>query len=100
MKWLDSAIDALRRSTLRLSPSHLQWMLDAFGPYSRVGSIVNAVICGGLAVFATVLLAVSGQPEAIIFLVLGSVLWLVFVRIAVRANRGDFDDDHFDHYVV
>lgn len=61
-----------------------------FGPFSRAGSILNVVICGLLVIFM-VASVVNGSPAAITGVVIGLVLGALFVRISIRALRGDFD---------
>jgi len=64
------------------------------GAYSRSGSVFNVVMCsvvlvGGLAWF--LLPAGPPWPFMIAWLAIGSFLEFTFVRIMVRAHRGDYD---------
>src|SRR5215207_3519839 len=62
-----------------------------FGPYSRAGSVANVILCAAFAVIclATGLTGVAPGYGAAILL---GVLEVFFVRVCVRAFRGDFEE--------
>jgi hypothetical protein len=72
-----------------------EWLFR-IGPYSRVGSIVNLIVCGLMVVVGGGFLLFSGAVPGL-FLVLwfgiGVFLLGTFTRIAIRAHRGDYDED-------
>ena len=82
---IDNYIDRLAASGM----STVRGRLAKFGPFGRVGSIFNVVFCGLLVVFGLVL-GFMGEPTGF-FLSVGIVMEIVFVRVAIRARRGDFD---------
>ena len=87
MRWLDAFIDFSHQA---FSDSTVGSRLD-FGPYSRVGAVFNVVLCAGLA--AVVLwTALTDQPPGYGGVIFLGVLEVLFVRVCIRAFRGDFDD--------
>lgn len=90
MSWLDALIDGMRRMTYRLLPWSPFGLVTSLGPFSRVGSIGNVVICSGLVV-TSVVVGVADEPFAVATLLPTALMEAVFVRIAIRAWRGDFD---------
>lgn len=61
------------------------------GPYSRVGSVFNVILCAGLAgVFLWT--ALNEQPPGYGGVIFLGVLEVIFVRVCIRTFRGDFDD--------
>lgn len=82
VRWLDDYIDQMRER------------LPLFGavspPFTRIGSIFNAVMSSaGVAVF--VYLALTDSPFFLVFSLGAAALATTFIRIAVRAQRGDFE---------
>jgi hypothetical protein len=64
------------------------------GPYSRVGSIVNAVFCSVMVLGGGTIALLSGEvpiPFLVVWLGIGVFLMVTFIRIAIRARRGDYD---------
>jgi phosphatidylglycerophosphate synthase len=64
------------------------------GPYSRVGSIVNAVFCSAMVLGGGTFALLSGEvpiPFLVVWLAIGVFLMVTFIRIAIRAHRGDYD---------
>lgn len=60
------------------------------GPFNRYGAIVNVVICGAL-VGLTLWMGFTESPSSFGVAVVGIALEVLFVRIMIRAWRGDFD---------
>jgi hypothetical protein len=87
VRWLDLYIDHLHQSSMKWGVGSL---LD-LGPFSRVGSVGNVIICGAIGV-GTLLTGITGQPEAYAVAGVAALLDVVFVRVCVRAFRGDFDE--------
>lgn len=88
MRWLDLYIDQLHRSSSEWTAPMRR--LEDFGPFGRVGSVANALLCAGLGV-VFVVMGFSGQPFGAAPVILPIALEVVFVRICIRAFRGDFD---------
>lgn len=61
------------------------------GPYTRVGSVFNVVLCAGLAVFF-LWTGLNGKPPSYGGVIFLAMLEVLFVRVCIRAFRGDFDD--------
>lgn len=87
MRWLDWYIDGIDRGTFSMSLGGL----GGLGPFGRVGAIFNVVVAGGLTIVGLVL-GFVGEYPGFGLAVIGAALEVVFVRIAVRAFRGDFDE--------
>jgi uncharacterized membrane protein len=87
MRWLDVYIDHLHQSIMeRMVGCRLN-----LGPFSRIGATANVVICGTMAIVA-LWTGISGQSAAHAVAAVASVMEVVFVRVCVRAFRGDFDE--------
>ena len=84
MKWLDAYIDGMRRGTARMN------VMPAVGPFSRGGSLVNVIMCSAITLFG-MWFALTETTFAVFFVLIGLALTAVFVRIHIRARRGDFD---------
>lgn len=87
VRWLDTFIDYSHQTVAdRTVGSRFD-----FGPYSRAGSVANVVLC---AIFAVVCIVTGANGTTLpgyggaIFL---GALEVVFVRICLRAFRGDFE---------
>lgn len=98
VRLLDTFIDGMYLNQIN-SESRLTY---AFGPFSLVGSLVNAIVCGAI-VGGAVMIGVQ-QSDAGFFIAaaVGLAPLSVFIRVYVRARRGDFivDDgepDESDH---
>jgi len=63
-------------------------MIYHLGPFSRWGSIVNAVVSGLILVGGTVAAITDFQPFFILFIAIGVALNTFFVLIAVRVHNG------------
>ncbi|MFT4284374.1 MAG: hypothetical protein QM598_06010 [Protaetiibacter sp.] len=83
MRWLDAYIDGLHKTLPAAAPTR------SFGPFSVVGSFVNIVVCS-IVVVAGFAFAVQ-QPAALSVALVGLAMLAVFIRVHVRARRGDFD---------
>lgn len=80
-------IDHLHQSSLE------RWVgprLD-IGPFSRIGSVFNVVVCAAIGA-GSLWTGVTGQAPAYFVVIFTGVLEVIFVRVCVRAFRGDFDD--------
>ena len=86
VRWLDAYIDGMRNRIERMSPRPV-----LPGPFSRGGSIINAIVCTLIGVFG-IASAFDGRPAAVGMIVPVVFLEIVFVRICIRAQRGDFDE--------
>lgn len=81
-------IDHLYQSTMeRIFGSR---SLD-LGPFSRIGGVGNVVICGVIGVVA-LWSGITGQPAAHGGAVIAGAMEVMFVRVCIRAFRGDFDE--------
>jgi len=94
VKLLDAFIDGIYLNHLT-SENRLTY---TFGPFSLVGSLMNVIVCCALVVGASV---IGFQQSGIGFFIpaaIGVVLLTVFIRVHVRARRGDFiiDGDETD----
>jgi hypothetical protein len=79
---LDRYIDRMHRSTSTAG--------GRFGPFGAVGALVNVVMCGALGAFGAFGVVRGDAPW--FFLLIAAFLETVFVRVAVRARRGDFEE--------
>ena len=79
---LDDYIDQLRKGSRSLD--------SGFSPFSRLGSIFNVVVCGSIVVGA-LYFAFTESPFGFAVAAVGVAMEVVFVRVARRAHRGDFD---------
>lgn len=83
MRWLDAVIDLGYAASIRSR-------LDVIGPYSRIGSVANVVLCAAIAAII-VWVVRDGSPAGYGYLVFVGLVQVPLVRICVRAFRGDFD---------
>lgn len=60
-----------------------------FGPFGTVGSLTNVVLGAALLVFSIVA-GITSQPAYFVLGAAAVVVEIVFVRIMMRARRGDF----------
>ena len=60
-------------------------------PYTRIGSVFNVVFCAGLAVFF-LWTGLNDKPPGYVGMIFPALLEVIFVRVCIRAFRGDFDD--------
>ncbi len=88
MKWLDLYIDGIHDGIQRWAPMNA--LTVAVGPFSVVGSLINALFCGVLFVGGASMLVI-GEGLGLPMLVVAAAMEVVFVRVHVRARRGDFD---------
>lgn len=88
MRWLDVYIDRMRESTATWTGG----FVAELGPYSRVGSVVNVLMCAGIGV-AFLVTGLGGGSFGLAPLIIPIALEMLFVRVCVRAFRGDFDDE-------
>lgn len=79
---LDHYIDGLAASAANTG--------GTFSPFGRAGSVVNVVICAGL-IAGGLWAGFSNPPFGFVVAGVGATLEIVFVRVAFRARRGDFD---------
>lgn len=86
MKLLDAFINGIYLNHLT-SENRLTY---AFGPFSIVGSLVNVIVCSALVVGAVVIGFQQPGIGFVIPAVIGVVVLAVFIRVHVRARRGDF----------
>lgn len=86
MRWLDWMIDFGYTN----SPGWVGGALADLGPYGRVGSVVNVLVCAGIGV-ALVVTGLSGSAFGVAPALFAAALEVVFVRTCIRAFRGDFD---------
>lgn len=87
MKWLDRYIDYThQRHVDRTVGIRLE-----IGPFSRIGSIFNVVVCGALGAF-TLWMGITGQTPGYVVAIFAGVMEIIFVRVCVRTFRGDFAD--------
>ena len=86
VRWLDWYIDGIQRSALTGALGRLHEV----GPFGRIGSVINVafVAVAGVAGLVT---GFTGASPGFAFAVFAVVFEIVFVRVAVRAFRGDFD---------
>jgi hypothetical protein len=87
VRWLDVYIDHLHQSST-------EWTVGSrldLGPFSRIGAVANVVICGSIAIVA-LWTGIAGQSPTYLVAVFPGVLEVFFVRVCVRAFRGDFDE--------
>lgn len=94
VKLLDAFVDGIYLNHLT-SENRLTY---TFGPFSLAGSLMNVIVCCALVVGASV---IGFQQSGIGFFIpaaIGVVLLAVFIRVHVRARRGDFiiDGDETD----
>jgi len=87
VRWLDLFIDYLH---LSYADRAVGVRFD-IGPFSRVGSMFNALVSVALGAI-TLWTGITGETTAYIGAVVAGVLAVTFVRVCVRAFRGDFDD--------
>lgn len=80
---IDRYIDGLAASLSSKSAGPL-------GPFGRVGSILNVGICAAIIAFS-VWNGFTDSAFAFAVAGIGIALEVVFVRVAYRARRGDFD---------
>jgi hypothetical protein len=94
VKLLDAFINGIYLNHLT-SDNRLTY---TFGPFSLAGSLTNVIVCSALVVGAVVI--GFQQPGIGLFIpaAIGVVLLPVFIRVHVRARRGDFiiDGDETD----
>lgn len=83
MRWLDLYLDGMHRSAFMVSGS--------LGPFGRIGAVANVVFAGVLLV-AGVVLGITSQPPGFGVALVAAVLELVFLRVAFRTFRGDFEE--------
>lgn len=81
VRWADAYTDRLREH----APGRSGWM------FSRHVAAANVVVCAAVA-FVGVVAMIDAQWFGIPLLLLGGVVGAYWVRVAVRAFRGDFDD--------
>jgi hypothetical protein len=86
VRWLDVYIDHLHHSSMAL----MGWPLVNLGPFSGIGATANVIICGTAALGA-LWTGITGQPAVYPVAAVLGVFEVVFVRVCVRAFRGDFD---------
>jgi len=60
-----------------------------FGPFGSIGSVINVIFCGAMGAFATIQ-ALTGKNVPAFFPLVFVPLELLFIRVALRARRGDF----------
>ena len=80
---LDRYIDGMHRATFATG--------GRFGPFGSIGSVINVVMCGALGAFGIVGVVRGEAP--LLFLLIAAFLETVFVRVAIRARRGDFEQN-------
>jgi hypothetical protein len=85
MRWLDRYIDGMYANAWKIGA------LAAFGPFGRLGSIVNVLICAGIGILL-VGMGLNGQGFGFAALAFPIALEIVFLRTCFRAFRGDFDE--------
>jgi hypothetical protein len=61
------------------------------GPFSRIGATANVIICGTAALGA-LWTGITGQSAVYVVAARLGVFEVVFVRVCIRAFRGDFDE--------
>jgi hypothetical protein len=87
VRWLDVYIDHLHHSSTELM---VGCRLN-LGPFSRIGATANLIICGTAALVA-LWTGITGQWAVYVVAAVLGVFEMVFVRVCVRAFRGDFDE--------
>ena len=80
---LDRYIDGMHRATFATG--------GRFGLFGSIGSVMNIAICAALGAFG--LIGVVSGEVPWFFLLIVAFLGTVFVRVAVRARRGDFEQN-------
>jgi hypothetical protein len=86
VKWLDVYIDHEHHRSMELMGGS-RWHL---GPFSRIGATANVIICGTAALGA-LWEGITGESAVYVVAAVLGVFEVVFVRVCVRAFRGDFD---------
>ena len=86
VKLLDAFINGIYLNHLT-SENRLTY---TFGPFSLAGSLMNVIVCSALVVGAVAI--GLQQPGVGLFIpaAIGVLLLVVFIRVHVRARRGDF----------
>jgi len=82
MKWLDDYIDRMRERMTYIKPVNPQ--------FTRIGAIFNAVVSSAIVAFG-ISFGINQSPFGFVFALAASAMAAMFIRIAVRALRGDFD---------
>jgi hypothetical protein len=88
MSWLDRYIDWTYQS---YSETTVGSLLPDFGPFSRLGSIANILVCV-LFVGVTLWTGFTGSPFWLGATIFAAAIGIVLVRVCFRAFRGDFED--------